>query len=78
MALTDLERVRFRAGLKVCRQSWQTSALDGLAQSRETMTSQPPRRFPLSLKSHSRTKEQENQAREDTAILVKEQSFKTE
>lgn len=60
MALTYLEGVRFQAALKVCRQNWQTSALDGPAQSQERVTSQPPRTFHSSLKSHSRIKEQEN------------------
>lgn len=56
----DLERVWFQAALKVCRQNCQTSALDGPAQWKERVTSQPPRTFHLSLKSHSRIKEQEN------------------
>lgn len=60
MALTYVETVRVQAALEVCRQNWQTSALDGPAQSKEWVTSQPPRTFNLSLKSHCRIKEQEN------------------
>lgn len=60
MVLTDLERVWFQAALKLCRQNWWTSALDGPAQLKERVTSQPPRTFHSSLKSHSRIKEQEH------------------